>query len=110
MQIPRRGQNLSTEPLQVPSLCANFGRANTANAADGERQKTLRENLGLRDTAGLALDEHFSLKAVGETTAMVRHGEDAKRGAPFLHRRNAQCVSDAEPHLIRSKSVRLSSC
>lgn len=61
------------------------------------------ENLGLRDTAGLALGEHFSLKTAG--VGDCNSEEEVKKGAPLLYRRNAQSVSDAEQYLIRSKSV-----
>lgn len=62
VEFPRRGQTLSTESLKDPSIVDDLRGAHTAITADGERQETLRENLGLRDAAGLAVGEHFSLR------------------------------------------------
>lgn len=102
VQIPRRGQNLSAETLKVPPLGDDFRRADAANAADGEWQEALCENLGLWDTSGLALGEHFSLTVPGSDC----HGETRGRFAnPLSCAAETESVSEAEQYVIRYKSI-----
>lgn len=80
MQVPRGRQSVSAEALQNPPLGADPGGAHTAAAADGEWQETVREDLGVRDAAGLAVGQRVSLTNGGAR----RH--------PETHRRRGETV------------------
>lgn len=75
LQVPRGGQTFSAEALENPPFCDDPGGADTAAAADGERQETLCEDLGVRDGAGLAVGERFSLTN-GAVAATMRRTKD----------------------------------
>lgn len=65
MQVPRGGQAFSSEPVQNPPVGGYLGGTDAANAPDRERQETVRQNLGVRDAAGLALGQRLPLTSPG---------------------------------------------
>lgn len=84
IQVPWSGQSLSFESLQDPPIFDHLGGSHTAITADGERQVTLRENLGLRDPAGLAVGQHFSLKKTcGEEGRLTRRDTQTQKEVPL---------------------------
>ena len=97
MQFPRRGQTFSTEPLKNPPVSDDPGGTDTAITADRQRQETVCENLGVRDTSWLAVGEFFPLTTRAEAAydeTHKRHGEML----PFFLHRNTRCVPDAEQY------------
>lgn len=104
-QIPRGRQTVSAEPLENPPVGDDFGRTYTAIAADGERQETVREDLGVRDTAGLAVGELFSLTKGAEAATTRRTKKTWRDGAIFLYHNNTRCVPDADQYLMRGSEI-----
>uniref|UniRef100_A0A3Q3L044 1-acylglycerol-3-phosphate O-acyltransferase 5 (lysophosphatidic acid acyltransferase, epsilon) n=1 Tax=Labrus bergylta TaxID=56723 RepID=A0A3Q3L044_9LABR len=90
----------------LPSVVI-LGGPDTAITADGERQETVRADLGVRDAAGLAVGESLPLTNRAEAATMTRT-TDMSEAAPFfflfvlfsLHPNNTRCV-----HLMQSCSV-----
>lgn len=82
MQVPRGRKTISAEPPQNPPIGDDLGGTDTAITADGKRQETVRENLGVRDTAGLVVGERFSLTN-GAETATMRRTKDMERRCHF---------------------------
>lgn len=81
-QVPQGGKSVSTEALQDPPVSDDPGRTDTATAADGERQETLRADLGLRDAAGLGVGE--SLPLANRVGTSQRHAKkNLKTGAIY---------------------------
>lgn len=111
MQVPGGGQTFSAEALENPPLSHDPGGTDTAIAADGERQETVRENLGVRDAAGLAVGERFSLTNRPEAATTTRRTKDLERRCHFFpvslrHKvcRRCRAVSDER---LRDLSVPL---
>lgn len=83
MQVPRGGQTLSSQPFQNPPISDYLGGTDTAITADGERQETVREDLGVRDAAGLAVGERFSLTNRAEGCHDETHKRTWRETSPF---------------------------
>lgn len=111
LQVPRGRQTISAEPLQDHPISDDLGGADTAITADGERQETVRENLGVWDTAGLAVGEHFSLTN-GAQAAMMRCTEDMERRCHFpvshQHKVCSRCRAESDKKLRDLSHVWLS--
>lgn len=82
MHLPRGGQTFSTEPLKNPPVSGDLGGADTAITADRERQETVFENLGIRDTSRVAVGEFLPLTNRVEA-AIMRRTKDMERCCHF---------------------------
>lgn len=117
-QVPRGGPSFPSEPLQNPPVSDGPGGTDAVAAADGERQESLRENLGVRDAARLALGQRLPLTHRGRRGATGGpQRQDAhrtrKHGAIFFFsffpplqpinakRSIIKCVLESEQHLTR---------
>lgn len=97
MQVSQRRQSLSTDALENPSLRDDPGGADTANAADRERQEAVRKNLDVWDAAGLAVGECFPLTNAAEAATLRRTNNFGKRLPFFLYRNgNMGCVPNTD--------------
>lgn len=65
MQVPRGRQSVLPEPLQNPPVCAGLGGPHAAVTPERERKEGVREDLGVRDPAGLAVGERVALSSSG---------------------------------------------
>lgn len=83
MQVPRGREDLSSIPLENPPISDDPGGAHTAITADGERQETVREDLGVRDAAGLAVGELLSLMNRAAAAVTTRTTDMREEAPPF---------------------------
>lgn len=78
MQVPRGRQTFSTEPHKNPPISTDLGGADTAITADWDRQETVCENVGVRDSSRMAVGECFSI-TYGAVAATMRRTKDTER-------------------------------
>lgn len=81
MQVPRRGQTFPTESLKNSPVTDDPGSTYNAFTADWKWQKTVCENLGLRDTSWMAVGQCLSITERAEATILVH--KNTKRQCHF---------------------------